>query len=79
MPVYPPAARRFGRGDTVIIEVLVGSAGEVLETRIGTGATSDLGFDKAALTAAAKTTFRPGTQDGVATEMWTEVRFVFSP
>jgi len=76
---YPAAARRRSLRATVIVEVLVSGTGSVVQTRVVQGDSSRSGFNRAAVAAAIRTGFAPGTRDGVISRMWTEIRFDFAP
>jgi periplasmic protein TonB len=74
-PEYPPQARRLGEQGTVLLQVLVGVDGRVLEAKL----LQSSGFprlDQAAL-AGAKADYRflPGTIDGKPQPMWYSFRF----
>jgi periplasmic protein TonB len=74
-PEYPPQARRLGEQGTVLMQVLVGVDGRVLEAKL----LQSSGFprlDQAAL-AGAKADYRffPGTIDGKPQPMWYSFRF----
>jgi TonB family protein len=70
-PPYPPAA--IGEG-VVLVEVLVGVDGRVLQQRLATGAG---GFDQAALDAASRWSFRPARLNGRAVEAYAYLVFGF--
>lgn len=77
-PRYPEIARRMGREATVLLRVLVDERGRVVEVeRLGKRVGS--GLDEAAIDAAHKARYRPGTEDGVAKAMWTTLRIEFRP
>ena len=78
VPRYPESARRLGRGATVVVRVLVGADGRVVEVE-RTGAKAGMGFDRAAEMAARASTWTPGTRAGEPTEMWADLRFEFRP
>jgi serine/threonine-protein kinase len=77
-PGYPEAAKGSGKRATVTVRVLVDETGQVIEAKVRDGDGSGLGFNEAALEAARKTTFFPGTRDGIAGKMWSEVSFEFA-
>ena len=78
MPRYPAAARRHGRGASVVVRVLVGPDGRVQQVE-KVGPKAGLGFDRAAEEAARASTWLTGTRNGEPTAMWAELRFEFRP
>ncbi len=76
-PVYPREAQRLRLEGLVNVLVLVGTRGEVLETRVRTPNPRDPGFEEAALEAARKSTFRNGTRNGEPNEQWVEMEYQF--
>lgn len=77
-PLYPPAARRLRREGSVDIRVRVDEGGRAVEVR-QLGKKAGLGFDKAALDAAALTTWEPATLNGVRVSTWVDLRIEFRP
>lgn len=73
-----PDTRRLGHciGSHVIVNVQVGKDGEILQIR---PQQADLPADciRAAVDAAEKIIFEPGTMNGVPSKMWTKVRIDF--
>lgn len=82
-PIYPMQARRAPDGPrkpvhvTVVVEV--DEQGRVSKVRVREADDSGLGFNEAALAAARRAIFRPGSKDGVPTAMWRELTYVFDP
>lgn len=74
-PDYPQVARMSGLEGTVIVDVLVGSRGKVEQARIAQGVHPLL--DKAALAAAYRCRFEPGTQRKVPVRAWVSVPYRF--
>ncbi|MGZ8833889.1 MAG: TonB family protein, partial [Thermoanaerobaculia bacterium] len=73
---YPPIARMQRVAGSVTLNVLVSETGQVLETRVISG-TTRFGFEEAAQQAVRRSTFAPGTKDGVRVKSWTTVRIDF--
>ena len=86
-PEYPPEAQRAHRGGSVFVIVWVSKKGKVSvgESYGPLAPCSDLGdritklMRKAAVEAAAKATFEPGTKNGKPVEMGLELKYVFDP
>jgi protein TonB len=70
-PPYPIQALRQGIQGTVIVRVLVGADGRVLNAQIHQGVHPLL--DRAALTAVRRWEFRPASRDGVPYSEWATV------
>ena len=71
-------AEQIGAGSgpgSVIVNALVNENGQVIDTRILTSASSIL--NEAALNSVRRSTFAPGTKDGVRVKSWTPVRVDF--
>lgn len=68
-PVYPSIALRMGFEGRVLLQVLVATDGSVLQVRIG-DSSGYRSLDRAALEAARKWKFHPGTHNGVAYQGW---------
>jgi protein TonB len=58
---------------TVITSVLVSETGAVLEVRVLRGVTRAVGLNEAAQQAMRRSTFAPGTKDGVRVKAWLTV------
>lgn len=76
LPRYPPAALRRGVQGTVMLLVLVGSDGRVLEIKVRSSV--DPLLDEAALKAVQDWQFSPATLDGVPYPDWALVPVRFS-
>ena len=76
-PEYPPIARRLRVEGEVVVSVLVGETGRVVDTRLDKRVRQDVGLNEAALEAARKARFRPATKNGVRVKMWTTISFPF--
>jgi len=74
---YPPIARIQRAEGSVVVNVLVSETGQVLETRIISGANKSVGLNEAAQQAVRRSIFAPGTKDGVRVKSWTTVRIDF--
>lgn len=74
-PDYPQVARMSGLEGTVIVEVLVGTRGEVEQARLARGVHPLL--DRAALVAAYRCRFTAGTQRSVPVPTWVSVPYRF--
>lgn len=61
------------------LAVLVDELGYVVTAQVKGGDTSQIGVDRAALSAAMAARFRPATRHGVPCEMWTTMTFDFPP
>ena len=75
-PRYPRMAQALRREATVAVRVMVDARGEVVAAE-AVGPAAGFGFEEAALEAALRTRFRPGTRDGVAQRMETVLRYRF--
>jgi len=76
-PEYPPMARRMKVEGTVIMSLLVDEKGQVLDVRLESGVTQNVGINEAALAAARSSKFRPATKDGVRVKMWYQLKVPF--
>jgi protein TonB len=74
-PAYPPDALRAGVQGVVRLSVTVGSDGRLKDARV---IQSVPALDQAALDAVRQWTFRPGTKDGQAVDVVTEITMAFS-
>ncbi len=74
-PVYPESDRRAGRQGRVYVKVTVGPDGLVKDARVVKGIGG--GCDDAALAAAKKCTFKPGTKNGQPADDVTTLPFTF--
>jgi periplasmic protein TonB len=75
-PAYPIAMRREGASGTVHVQFVVDVAGQVLDAHVI--ATTNHGFDEAAVNAVAKWKFRPGIKSGRKVNTNMAVPIVFS-
>lgn len=76
-PAYPEAAKKIGAEGTVYVEAIVGKDGKVVSAKVIKSLNS--ACDEAAVKAALKAVFNPGTMDGVPTEMKTTIPYRFKP
>jgi len=74
-PAYPEAARKIGAEGTVFVEVTIGKDGKVVAARVIKSLNP--ACDNAAVEAAYKAVFNPGTIDGVPAEMKTTIPYRF--
>ena len=74
-PKYPEIARKAMMEGTVIVKVLVGPSGAVLDAQILQGANPLL--NKEALAAARKCKFIPGKQRNIPVKAWMALPFNF--
>ncbi|HEU4887703.1 MAG TPA: TonB family protein [Thermoanaerobaculia bacterium] len=74
---YPPMARMQKVEGTVITSVLVSETGAVLEVRVLRGVTRAVGLNEAAQQAMRRSTFQPGSKDGVRVKAWVTVPVEF--
>ncbi|HAV92842.1 TPA: hypothetical protein DCW38_06650 [candidate division WOR-3 bacterium] len=76
-PSYPEAAKKIGAEGTVYVEAIVGKDGKVVSAKVIKSLNSVC--DEAAVNAAMQAVFKPGTSDGVPTEMKTTIPYRFKP
>jgi TonB family protein len=74
---YPPMARAQKVEGTVITNVLVSETGDVLDVRIIRGVSRAVGLNEAAAAAMRRSSFAPGTKDGVKVKAWITVPVEF--
>jgi TonB family protein len=72
---YPPIARVQRMQGSVVVSALVNENGQVIETRVVNSASAVL--NAAAIDSIKRSTFTPGTKDGVRVKSWTTVRVDF--
>jgi TonB family protein len=72
---YPPIARSQRMQGSVVVSALVNENGQVLDTRI-VSSVSPI-FNAAAADSIKRSTFTPGSKDGVKVKSWTTVRVDF--
>jgi protein TonB len=76
VPKYPALAREAGAEGTVVVEVLVGPYGQVLDARVVKSDTVEA-LKRAALEAARQFLFAPARQQHTAVPVWVTVPFTF--
>jgi TonB family protein len=74
---YPQLARAQRVQGTVITSVLVSERGEVLDVRVIRGVNMPVGLNEAAVQSMRRSTFAPGTKDGVRVRSWLTVPIEF--
>ena len=74
-PIYPDAAAKVGAEGMIFVQVTVGTNGKVIKTTVLKGGNTAL--ENAALNAAKKCEFKPGTIDGVPSEMNATIPYRF--
>lgn len=74
---YPPMARMQKVEGTVITSVLVSESGSVLEVRVLRGVSRAVGLNEAAQQAMRRSSFQPGSKDGVRVKSWVTVPVEF--
>jgi TonB family protein len=62
---------------TVVLALLVDENGRVVDVRLESGVSQNVGLNEAALAAARTATFKPATKDGVRVKMWHQVKVPF--
>jgi TonB family protein len=70
---YPPLAKVQKVQGTVICSVLVSETGDVLDVRVLRGNNRGVGLNEAAEQMMRRSSFAPGTKDGVRVKAWTTV------
>ena len=75
LATYPPIARMQRIQGSVVVNALVNENGQVIDTRVLTSANPIL--NEAAVNSVRRSTFSPGTKDGVRVKSWTPVRVDF--
>jgi protein TonB len=76
-PAYPPLARQQRVEGTVLMNVLISETGHVLDAKVISGVNRPVGINESALQTVRRSTFAPGTKDGVRVKSWTTVRMDF--
>lgn len=71
-PVYPRQAKRHGLQGEALLNVLVDSAGKVIQVQVASSTGHGI-LDKSAVQAMWKWLFQPGSKDGLASEMWVTI------
>lgn len=75
-PKYPTMARKRGYTGNVVLEVLVGRNGSVIDLRVFTSSGHTI-LDKAAISSVKNWTFEPGTRGDEKIAMWVRVPIRF--
>jgi protein TonB len=75
-PKYPAIARRRGVSGQVVLDVLVGESGSVVDLRLATSSGYDM-LDDAAVAAVKDWVFEPGMRGNQKVEMWVRVPIRF--
>jgi TonB family protein len=76
-PNYPQEARKGHAAGTIIIEMIVGRDGRPRDVKVNRGISPEL--DQAAVDAAEKWRFQPGTKEGKPVSIKISVEFDFEP
>ncbi len=76
-PEYPPIARRMKVEGTVVVALLVDENGRVIDARLQSGVSQNVGINEAAMAAARAAQFQPATKDGVRVKFWHTLRIPF--
>jgi TonB family protein len=72
---YPPIARQQHMQGSVVVSALVNENGQVIDTRVIRSVSPIL--NNAAVDSIKRSTFNPGTKDGVRVKSWTTVSVDF--
>lgn len=75
-PKYPAIARRRGFAGQVVLDVLVGESGSVVDLRLATSSGHDM-LDKAAIAAVKTWLFEPAVRGNKKVKMWVRVPIRF--
>jgi protein TonB len=76
-PAYPKQSLVNEEQGTVSMQFLVSAAGKVVESKLDKSSGSR-NLDKAAISAISACKFKPGVKDGVPSQTWTKVDYVWS-
>ena len=76
-PVYPEAEEKAGKKGTVWVRALVSSTGKVAKAEVAKSSGIEA-FDKAAIEAAYKCTYKPAVQEGEKVSVWITYKVHFS-
>jgi bla regulator protein BlaR1 len=76
-PAYPQQSRRDQHTGAVKLSFLIGTDGNVHDSRVEQSSGHVL-LDEAARMAIAKCTFKPATENGIAVERWVPVQYVWA-
>ena len=74
-PVYPSESRKDREQGLVLVDALVGPDGNVIRACVGRGVTTRL--NTAAVEAARRCRFEPGSVDGTPAAMWVQLPYNF--
>ena len=74
---YPPVARAQRVQGTVIMSVLVSETGAVMDVKVIRGVSMPVGLNEAAVQTMRRSTFAPGTKDGVRVKSYVTVPIEF--
>jgi periplasmic protein TonB len=75
-PEYPRNAARNGETGTVILSMLIGQDGRVMDSKV-LQSSGSRELDKAAQQGLTLCKFKPGTIDGVAQQSWTQIQYAW--
>ena len=75
---YPPMAKMQKVQGTVILSVLVSETAQVLDVRMIKGVTRAVGLNEAAIDIVRRSSFSPGSKDGVRVKSWATVPVNFT-
>lgn len=76
-PDYPARAAREGAEGTVTLALLINTSGQVADAKVQrTSGSRDL--DRAAISALSMCTFKPATANGVPTQAWGQIAYVWT-
>ena len=75
-PEYPPAARRANETGTVLLSFLIDAGGRVIQSKVERSSGSRR-LDEAAREGLGLCKFRPATVDGVPTQAWARIEYVW--
>ncbi|MBI3286316.1 MAG: energy transducer TonB [Burkholderiales bacterium] len=76
-PVYPKAALMNEEAGTVVLSVLVGADGNVVDSKVEKSSGSKA-LDKATMKIYTSCKFKPGAKDGKPQQAWTKFEYVWS-
>ncbi|HET7710962.1 MAG TPA: TonB family protein [Thermoanaerobaculia bacterium] len=74
---YPPMARAQRAEGTVLLNVLISETGQVIDVRVLRPFPRPVGLTEAAVATVRRSSFSPGTKDGVRVKMWIPVELNF--
>ncbi|PWF45468.1 energy transducer TonB [Massilia glaciei] len=76
-PEYPKASMRNEETGTVTLSFLIGTDGRVMDQKV-TKSSGSRDLDKAAVNGISKCRFKPGMVDGVPTQNWMQMQYVWT-